>query len=211
MVEEKTIMVHIADGILAPEIWILGFILTGFLLAYTLSKIKTEEIPKISLVASAVFVASLLHVPIGPSSVHLIFAGLAGILLGLGAFPAVFLAVLLQAFLFQHGGVTTIGINSLTMGLPALISYGIFAVVIKKTSWKQRYVLGGSLAGGTAIFLAVLFTSIALMLTGAELIGLIAILVAAHIPVIVIETILVGGIAGFLKRVKPEMLVVVKK
>lgn len=204
-------MVHIADGILAPEIWIFGFILTGFLLTYTLSKIKTEEIPKISLVASAVFVASLLHVPIGPSSVHLIFAGLAGILLGLGAFPAVFLAVLLQAFLFQHGGVTTIGVNSLTMGIPALISYGIFTGVIKKTSWKQRYVLGGSLAGGIAIFLAVVFTSVVLLMTGEELIGLMAILVISHVPVIVIETILVGGIAGFLQKVKPEMLFEVKK
>ena len=204
-------MVHIADGILTPEIWISGFILTGLLLIYTLSKINIEDIPKISLVASAVFVASLLHVPIGPSSVHLIFAGLAGILLGLGAFPAVFLAVLLQAFLFQHGGVTTIGINSLTMGLPALISYGIFAVLIKKPSWKQRYVIGGSLAGGVAILLALLFTSAVLLVTGEEFIGLMVLLVASHVPVIVIETVLVGGITGFLQKVKPEMLVEVKK
>ncbi len=204
-------MVHIADGILAPEIWISGFILTGILLIYTLSKIKIEDVPKISLVASAVFVSSLLHIPLGPSSVHLLFVGLAGILLGLGAFPAVFLAVVLQAFLFQHGGVTTIGVNSLTMGLPALISYGIFVVVVKKLSWKKRYVFGGSLAGGIAIFLAVLFTSTVLVVTGKEFIGLVVLLAASHIPVIVIETVLVGGITEFLQKVKPEMLVEVKK
>jgi len=204
-------MVHITDGILAPEIWIAGIILTGLLLVYTLSKIKVEDITKISLVASAVFVASLIHVPIGPSSVHLIFAGLAGILLGLGAFPAVFLAVLLQALFFQHGGITTVGVNSLTMGLPALISYGVFTFIIKRTSWKHRFELGGSLAGGIAIFLALIFTSVALLTTGEELIALVVLLVVSHVPVIIIESVIVGSVAGFLRKVKPEMLVEVKK
>jgi cobalt/nickel transport system permease protein len=199
-------MVHIADGILSPEIWIISLILTCFLLFYTLSKIKVEDISKISLIASAVFVASLLHIPIGPSSVHLIFAGLAGILLGRGAFPAVFLAVLLQAFLFQHGGITTIGVNSLTIGLPALISYSIFRFVVKRTSWEHKYELGGSLAGGIAILLAVIITSVFLIMTGEEFIGLVVLLIGSHIPVIIIETVLVGGIAGFLHKVKPEML-----
>ena len=203
-------MVHISDGVLSPEIWISSLILTCILLFYTLSKIKIEDIPKISLVAAAVFAASLIHIPIGPSSVHLIFAGLAGILLGRGAFPAVFLAVLLQAVLFQHGGITTIGVNSLTIGIPALISYVIFKNVIKKNSWKNKYTLGGSLAGGTAIFLAVFFTSIFLVITGEEFIGLTVLLIASHIPVIIIETFLVGGISGFLYKVKPEMLAEVK-
>ena len=126
-------MVHIADGILAPEVWVTGFIITGLILIYVLKRTPAEEIPKISLVTSAVFIASLIHIPIGPTSVHLILAGLAGILLGRASFPAIFIALLLQAFLFQHGGITTLCINTLNIGVTALISSGIFIAGVYHT------------------------------------------------------------------------------
>lgn len=199
-------MVHLSDGILSTEIWISCFVISSILLVYSLYKIKIESIPKISLVASAVFVASLIHVPIGPSSVHLLFAGLAGIILGRAAFPAVFLAVLLQAFLFQHGGITTIGVNSLIIGLSALIAYYIFKILITNSNIDSKYVVGGCIAGGIAILSAVSFTSVFLFLTGDELIGLIIALILSHIPVIIIEIILTGSISGFIHKVKPEMI-----
>ncbi len=204
-------MVHIADGILAPEIWITGLILTGIILFYTLSKVKVEEIPKLSLVTSVIFVASLIHIPMGPTSVHLILAGLAGILLGVGAFPCVFIAILLQALLFQHGGVTTIGINTINIGLPALASYGIFRLGVNYTKFEYKTVIFGTIAGGVAIIFAVFLTAISLLLTGEEFMGIVVILTIAHIPVVMIEAMIVGSIAGFLIKVKPEMLVSVKK
>ncbi len=203
-------MVHISDGILAPEIWVTGFIITLAILAFTLSKVKIEEIPKLSLVTSALFVASLVHIPIGPTSTHIILAGLAGVILGYGAYPAIFIAVLLQALLFQHGGITTIGINTLNIGLPALITAGIFWLGVNKTKVTRKYMVFGSMSGGLAILLAVVFTSITLILTGVELFNLVLILIIAHIPVIIIETFMVGSVAEFLSRIKPEMLAWVK-
>lgn len=203
-------MVHISDGILAPEVWVTGFVITLAILAFTLSKVKIEEIPKLSLVTSALFVASLIHVPIGPTSTHLILAGLAGIILGYGAYPAIFIAILLQALLFQHGGITTIGINTLNIGLPALITAGIFWLGVNKTQVLRKYLVFGAMSGGLAIILAVMFTSITLILSGEEFLNLIIILIIAHIPVIVIETLMVGSVAEFLSRIKPEMLAWVK-
>lgn len=200
-------MVHLSDGILSTEIWISCFVITCILLVYSLSIIKIESIPKISLVASAVFVASLIHIPIGPSSVHLVFAGLAGIILGRAAFPAVFLAVLLQAFLFQHGGITTIGVNSLIIGLSAIIAYYIYKLIIIKTTLNNnKYLLGGCIAGGIAIISAISLTSLFLLMTGDELIGLTIALILSHIPVIIIEIVLTGSISGFIYKVKPEMI-----
>ncbi len=199
-------MVHIADGVLAPEVWITAFILTGIILAYTLYKTPIEIIPKLSLVTSAVFVASLIHVPIGPTSVHLLLIGLAGILLGLSAYPSIFIAIVLQAFLFQHGGITTIGINTLTMGTPALIAHTIFRCGIKYLNIKNNEIIFGGIAGGIAVALAVFFTSIALYISGEEFLGVIVFLCIAHIPVMAIEVIVVGTVVGFLKKVKPEML-----
>jgi len=204
-------MVHIADGILAPEVWIAGLVLTGIILAYTLSKVKVEEIPKLSLVTSAIFVASLIHVPIGPTSVHLILAGLAGVLLGLGAYPSIFVALLLQAFLFQHGGITTLGINTLNIGLPALASYAIFTFGVNRTKFRHKLLIFGALAGGIAIVLAVVLTSIVLLVTGEEFLGMVILLAIAHVPVAIIEAVIVGSVAEFLIKVKPEMLAGVKK
>ena len=200
-------MVHIADGILAPEVWVTGFIITGLILIYVLKRTPAEEIPKISLVTSAVFIASLIHIPIGPTSVHLILAGLAGILLGRASFPAIFIALLLQAFLFQHGGITTLGINTLNIGVPALISSGIFIAGVNHTKIKNKIMIFGALAGGLAIVLAVILTSIMLLISGDEFWGIVIILIIAYLPVIVIEAMLVGGIAKFLAKVKPEMLI----
>jgi cobalt/nickel transport system permease protein len=204
------IVVHIADGILAPEVWIAGLLVTGIILVYTLSKVKVEEIPKLSLVTSAIFIASLIHIPVGPTSVHLILAGLAGILLGLGAYPSIFTAVLMQAFLFQHGGITTIGINTLIIGLPALASYYLILLGVNHTKLEHKLMIFGALAGTTAIVMAVILTSIVLYITGEEFLGVVVLLAAAHIPVAIIEAVIVGSVAEFLKKVKPEMLVGVR-
>ncbi len=72
------------------------------------------------MLAAAFFVASLIHVPIGPSNVHLILNGIVGLLLGWAAFPAILIALVLQAMLFQYGGISTLGVNTIIMALPAV-------------------------------------------------------------------------------------------
>ena len=93
-------MVHISDGVLPLGALAAGFIISGVLLLLTLRGVKAEEIPRISLITAALFVASLVHFPVGPTSVHLIMNGLAGIILGKRAFVSVLVALTLQAIFF---------------------------------------------------------------------------------------------------------------
>lgn len=197
---------HISDGVLSPQVWVTGNVVAGAAVAYILAK-KTDvsEIPKLSIITAAVFVASLIHIPAGPTSVHLILNGLAGVTLGLSAFPAVFVALLLQALLFQHGGITTIGINTINMGLPALAVYGLF-LIGTRSNIKRKYAIFGALAGGIAIALGVLLLSLSLFTTGEYLEDVIPFVIAAHIPVMVIEAVVVGAFAEFMVRVRPEIL-----
>ena len=200
-------MVHISDGILAPWLWGSGWVITAAILAYTLSKMKIDDVPKISVITAAVFVASLIHFQAGPTSVHLILSGFAGVTLGILAYPCIFIAVVMQAFLFQHGGVTTIGINTVNMGVPALISFFIFKAGMKlNIGISKNEILFGAIAGGTAVALAVLLLAVELLLTGEEFTEVTTFVVAAHIPVILAEAIFTGVIAGFFATVKPEML-----
>lgn len=197
---------HISDGVLSPQVWVSGYVITGALATYILTK-KTDisEIPKLSVITAAVFVASLIHIPIGPTSVHLVLSGLAGITLGLAAFPAILVALILQAFLFQHGGITTIGINTVNMGLPALAAYGVF-LAVTKINIKGKYTIFGGLAGGIAIALGIALLSLCLLSTGEYLEYVVPYVVVAHLPVVAIEAIVVGAFAGFMVRVRPQLL-----
>jgi len=209
-------MVHISDGILSLPVLAAGWAITIALIAVALwwSKKKgniDEEIPRLSVMTAAFFVASLIHIPVGPTSAHFILNGLVGVTLGILALPAIFIGVVLQAVLFQHGGITTIGINTVNMGIPALIAFCIFKWGNKRGMMLTRKDLSagifGALAGGVAVFLAVVFTAFSLILSGKEAFSAVAILLTvAHIPIIVIEAIVTGSIVVFLLRVKPELI-----
>ncbi|MHC1631022.1 MAG: cobalt transporter CbiM [Methanotrichaceae archaeon] len=202
-------MVHISDGVFSVQILATGFALTMAILALTLRDVKAEEIPRISLITSAVFVASLIHFPIGPTSVHLIMNGLAGIILGKRAYVSIFVALTLQAILFQHGGVTVIGVNTLNMGIPALLAWQIFEHRRGFKSPKQEIIFGG-LAGIIGVLGAVLITAVELLILGENFREIAILLVAAHVPIMIIETVIVAAAAGFLEQVKPEMLISTK-
>jgi cobalt/nickel transport system permease protein len=182
-----------------------GLALTAFLLYFSLRKVQAEEISKISLITAALFVASLVHFPVGPTSVHLIMNGLAGIMLGRRAFASVFVALALQSAFFQHGGLTAIGVNALNMGVPALLAWQIFERRRGLSSPKREVVFAG-MAGGLAVLAATLMVSAELLVTGEGFREIAILVLAAHIPVALIESVVTGAAAGFLVRTRPEML-----
>jgi cobalt/nickel transport system permease protein len=122
---------HIADGIM-PNVWCGAAHGVAWAAVYGLGrKVQTEEIVRMGLMASAAFVISLIHFPLGGTSIHLGLYGLAGILLGLRAFPVIFAALLFQTLLFQHGGLLSLGLNALNMGTGALLASWIW-----RSPWK---------------------------------------------------------------------------
>jgi cobalt/nickel transport system permease protein len=198
-------MVHISDGVLPPAMLAAGFILTAFLLYFSLKGIRAEEIPKVSLITAALFVASLVHFPVGPTSVHLIMNGMAGILLGRRAYAGVFVALTLQAVFFQHGGITALGVNAFNIGLPALLAWQIFE---HRTGFSspRREVVFGALAGGLAVLASVFLVSLELLSMGEAFREISILVIGAHLPIVIIEAVVAGGAAGLLVSVKPEML-----
>ena len=102
---------HLSEGLLRSEILVGGAILSSAFTLYAFKTLKDEEIPKTAVLSALFFLASFVHVPIGPVSVHLVLGGLVGAMLGLRAFIAIFVALFLQGILFGFGGLTTLGIN----------------------------------------------------------------------------------------------------
>lgn len=196
---------HISDGILSGPVLAAGFVGTVIVASLTLRKMDIEEIPKVSVITAVFFVASLIHVPIGFSSVHLILNGLAGVVLGWRAFPAVLLGIILQAILFGHGGVSVIGVNTLMLGGGALAAYGLWQLR-HFVSMKRKEVIFGALAGGGALLVSGLILSLALVTTGEQFHVMAGAVLLAHIPIIVVEAFVVGAAAGFLAKVRPQIL-----
>ena len=88
---------HISEGVLSPAVLGAGAALAVAGLAMGLRKLDYDRLMTVAILAATFFVGSLIHVPIGPSSAHLILNGLVGILLGWAAFPAIFVPLLTRS------------------------------------------------------------------------------------------------------------------
>ena len=195
---------HISDGVLPTSVAVGGFAVSLAVMAWSVRRTNPEDLPKIAVVTSAFFVASLIHVPIGPTSVHLLIPGLVGILLGNSAFISIVLGIVLQSLLFQFGGITAIGANAFMMGIPALLAGWLFRSLKGRTL--SRHVFAGALAGGIGVVLAVLILALLLRTGGEDFLGVAKIAIYAHLPVIVIEALVAAFTVSFLYKVKPELL-----
>jgi cobalt/nickel transport system permease protein len=196
---------HISEGVLSAPVLVTGALLSLGGVAIGLKKMSYEKIPEVAVLSSAFFVASLIHIPIGPSSVHLILNGLLGILLGWMAFPSIFVALSLQALLFQFGGFTSLGVNTFNMAAPAVIAYYLFNFPIRKANHLIS-MLAGFGAGVIGVGLGALLVAIALVTTGESFLNVAKVVVVAHLPVMLIEGIITSFCVIFLKKVKPEIL-----
>jgi cobalt/nickel transport system permease protein len=197
---------HISEGVLTAPVLGAGAILTVVGLAVGLKKMDYEKLPEAGVLASVFFVASLIHVPIGPSAAHLILNGICGLLLGWLAFPAIFVGLTLQAILFEFGGLTTLGINTFNMAFPAVILGYACRRFIRSPQTAMRAV-AEFVTGAGAVLLSGLMVAVSLVLALGESIDTAArLIVVAHIPVMILEGIITIFIIEFIRKVRPEML-----
>ncbi len=189
---------HIADGILPVELAAAADALAvgGVYLAGR--KTEPEEIPRMGIMAATLFTVSLIHFPLAGTSIHLGLFGLAGILLGVRAFPAVFITMLFQSLIFQHGGLISVGINSINMGAGALAGYLIWKSGVLPASVRAF------IAGFTGIALPALMMAAEFQLAGYGK-GILY-LMLIYLPAAAIEGALTSIAIGFISKAKPEIL-----
>jgi cobalt/nickel transport system permease protein len=187
---------HISEGVLSPPVIAAGWALAAGGLAVGLKKTQTEALPRAALVSSVLFLASLVHVPVGPSSIHLTLLGLAGGLLGWSVIPALFVALLLQGLLFQFGGILSLGVNTSIMSLAALSGF-----VLSKIFRGKLRIPGAFLAGFTAIITGSALVVLCLFLSDHNLAATAAMIFAANVPLALAEGIITVFMTLFLAKV----------
>lgn len=196
---------HISEGALSIPVLVAGAGATLLGTAIGLKKLDYDQIPRVSVLSATFFVASLIHLPVGVSSIHLVLNGLVGLLLGWASFPAILVALFLQAVLFQFGGLTTLGVNTVIMASPAVFCYYLFSAGARRTGVPLPAIFG-FFSGAVAVFLSGLFVWAALVFTARGFEKPALAIVIVHIPVMVVEGFVTATIVSFLRTVRPEVL-----
>jgi cobalt/nickel transport system permease protein len=198
-------LAHIPDGVLAAPVLVTGALVTSVVVAMAVRKLDYERIPQAAVLSAALFISSLITIPAGPSSVHLLLNGLMGVALGWSAAPAILVALVLQAVFFGYGGLLVLGVNVMNIALPALLCALLFSHQIRHT---ERPFFWGVAAGGTGVLLTGLMVSTTIALTGPGFTTAAQVILATYLPLVIVEAAVTGAIVSFVVRVAPDLLFV---
>ncbi|MDR1164300.1 MAG: cobalt transporter CbiM [Deltaproteobacteria bacterium] len=196
---------HISEGILSPPVLVAGAALSLAGLAIGIKSIKEEDVPKAAILSAVFFTASLIHVNIGPSSAHLILSGLIGLIARWAAFPIVFFGLLLQGVLFGFGGLSTLGVNTFTMAAPAAL-FGFLARRAVNSPNMALASAAGLFCGAVPVLVSGILVAFSLYLSGDAFATVGYVIVAANLPVVVIEGLVAMFLVQFLRKVRPDLL-----
>lgn len=197
---------HIAEGVLSPAVLGGGAVLALAGTAQGLRRLEYDRLVAVGILSAAFFVASLIHVPVGLASAHLVLNGLVGVLLGWAAFPSILVALLLQALMFQFGGITVLGVNTFTMGFAAVASWYVFRAVCRLCPGMGGVRAGAFMGGALGVALAAVLTALALAFTDEGFWLAAQLLLLAHLPVMLAEGLITMFTVSFIMRVRPELL-----
>jgi len=146
---------HIPDGFLTPPVWLtldaisasaIGWIAHRADRMGPLESPTTSRLPMLGVMGAFVFAAQMINFPVGlGASGHLLGGSLLAIVLGPAVAALVMTVVLvLQALLFQDGGILTLGANVFNMALA-----GVAAGYLPTLLWGRSTIpifLGGALS-----------------------------------------------------------------
>ncbi|MBY0588645.1 energy-coupling factor ABC transporter permease [bacterium] len=198
---------HVGDAQLTGSVLAVGALGALVGVARSLLRIDERSIPRVALVSSAFFAISLWHLPlpIPGTSIHLVLLGLLGLMLGRDTFLAVGVVLFFQAFLLGHGGVTTIGVNTLAMSLPGPILARLCRPLIC-SNLSRCIGLGGFLLGFGSVLFACLLISAAYLASQRAFLGYLPAYFLANLPLMLVEGWLTASATLFLSRVRPETI-----
>jgi cobalt/nickel transport system permease protein len=163
---------HIPDGYLDPSVCIVLYVAALVALGWALKRVgisfRRSYISVIAVSSSFVFVSQMINFPIAAgTSGHLVGGTFLAMLLGPeGAVIGMTIVLMIEAFFFGDGGLTTLGANIFNMAVIGALSYHIVSYLMNRAktgpaasvfavSWLS--VMLGALAAGIEIGVSSLF------------------------------------------------------
>ncbi|HVR76015.1 MAG TPA: CbiM family transporter [Planctomycetota bacterium] len=197
---------HVSDGFLPPAIWGGGLVVAAGALALSVRRFDDRRVPQIAVLTSIFFVSSWIHIPLGAVSIHLLLNGLLGIVLGLLSVPAIFVGLFLQTILLGHGGLTTLGVNTVTIASGALVARPIFSALWRGGENPRRAAAAAFVATLAAVLVSGTILFFLMSAAGKASDRVAVIYVLPNLLVAVIDGCVTASAVIFLLHAKPEMI-----
>jgi len=164
---------HIPDGFLSTPVWATLDVVSAPAVAWVARRAQRDtqdhRIPLLGVMGAFVFAAQMVNFPVGPgTSGHLVGGALLTVVLGPAAASLVLTAILvLQALIFQDGGVLALGANVFNMALA-----GVAAAYLSYRLWGQASRSGAIFAAGAlSVMTSACFALGQLLISGVPMTG----------------------------------------
>jgi cobalt/nickel transport system permease protein len=212
---------HIASGFLSPPAWVTMAAVSGAALAGSLAAARRQlddrKVPLMGVMGAFVFAAQMVNfpilsgfltgLPIGTSG-HLGGGFLLGVLLGPALGIVAMASVLvIQALVFQDGGVEALGANIFVMGvLPGLLGGAVRRLWLKP-SWLSYTVTftgaaAGVLAGATLVILLLKWS--ATLPQNVSLLHALGLMDSIHLLIGLVEGAITVAVVRFVREARRE-------
>jgi cobalt/nickel transport system permease protein len=206
---------HIPDGFLNLPVSLITWVIAIGLIAISLNRAQAEykerAVPLMGVCAAFIFAAQMINFPIpGGTSGHLLGGTLAGALLGPWAGSLVMVSVfIVQAAVFQDGGLTVLGANIFNMGLVGTFGGYYLYRTIRFTIGRDRIqgmVTGAAVAAWLSVVVASILVAFQLAFSGTvPLTVALTAMAFWHIIIGIGEAIITSIALSFIWRTRPDL------
>ncbi|OWY64699.1 cobalamin biosynthesis protein CbiM [cyanobacterium TDX16] len=206
---------HIPDGFLNLPVIAVTWILAIALIAISLNRVQADyqekAVPLMGVCAAFIFAAQMINFPIpGGTSGHLLGGTLAGALLGPWAGTLVMTVVfIVQAVVFQDGGLTVLGANIFNMGLIGTFAGYYLYKAIRFAIGRNKLsgmAVGAAVAAWASVMIAAIICAIQLAVSGTVPLAVaIGAMATWHVLIGIGEAAITVVALVFIWRTRPEM------
>lgn len=207
---------HIPDGFLslpvAAAMGLLSLVLILFVLRRVESTLTERMVPLMGVNAAFIFAAQMINFPVaGGTSGHLLGGTLAAVLLGPWAGSlSIVVVFIVQALVFQDGGIVALGANLFNMGfVGTFLGYWLYRglrSLFGDRGWPAT-AAATAIASWTGVVAASGLAALELAGSGTVALGtVLPAMLGVHALIGIGEAVLTVGVVGFLWRTRPDLL-----
>jgi cobalt/nickel transport system permease protein len=202
---------HIPDGFLSMPVvlvmWIITIVVVGYSVKKTNKHITESQIPLMGVLAAFVFAAQMLNIPVAAgTSGHFLGGVLVAIFLGPWVGTVIMATVfIVQAVLFQDGGILALGANIFNMGLiGTVLGYYLYRGVLRMLKSVR---IAAAVAAWTAIVLASVACAVELAVSGTSPLHIVVPAMAGiHAVIGIIEAVITVVVISAVIKTRPDLL-----
>jgi cobalt/nickel transport system permease protein len=205
---------HIPDGFLSAPVWAASGAVSAGAVAWSVRRVsrslEDKQVPLMGVAAAFIFAAQMVNFPIASgTSGHLGGGVLAMLLLGPWASTLIMAAILIvQALLFQDGGITALGANMLNMGvLPCLLGFLVFRLLRRLLAGTQGALISAFITAWLMVVLSASLAAVEIALSGTIPLRLVLPAMAGvHALIGIGEGLITTAALAFLLRVRRDLV-----